>query len=100
MEFKTEENRIYAIDGEDKLMAEITFPARNGIAVIDHTYVHPSMRGSGAASRLMEEAVRKIKADGNAIAATCSYAVAWLERHPEIEVVETGLPVACQVRKH
>lgn len=100
MEFKTEENRIYATDPAGTLMAEVTFCIRDGVAVIDHTYVDPSLRGTGMAGRLMEEAVRKIQADGNALSATCSYAVAWLQRHPEIKTVATDEPVVCRIRKH
>lgn len=81
MEYITEKDRIYAIDAEGKTIAEITFPTLNGIATIDHTFVDKSLRGQGIADKLVRQAVDKILADGNRIAATCPYAIAWLNRH-------------------
>lgn len=100
MELKKEDGRIYAEGADGVILAEVNFPATDGMAVINHTYVHPSLRGSGMAGKLVEEAVKKIREDGNAVAATCSYAAAWLERHPEIETADCGHPVSCRIRKH
>ncbi len=97
MEFITETNRIYASDGDGKVIAEITFPSADGVSTIDHTFVDESLRGQGVAGQLMKAAVKKISGDGNKIAATCSYAVAWLEKHPEIPHVDSCAPVACKV---
>jgi len=44
MDFKTEQNRIYAEDPTGKVIAEITFPVKDGIATIDHTFVDESLR--------------------------------------------------------
>lgn len=96
MEFITEKERIYATDESGKVIAEVTFPTKNGVAVIDHTFVDPSLRGGGVAGKLMQLAVDKILADGNKLSATCTYAVAWLQRHPGYEIVESG-PVACRI---
>lgn len=97
MELITEDARIYATDGEGKVIAEITFPAEDGIATIDHTFVDASLRGQGVAGRLVQAAVDKIIADGHQIAATCSYAHTWLENHPEYRVVDTGDMIACKL---
>lgn len=97
MNFITESNRIYANDESGKVIAEITFPAKDGVATIDHTFVDESLRGQGVAEKLMEAAVAKISTDGKKIAATCSYAVAWLGKHPEVPHIDTGAPVACKV---
>lgn len=86
MDFRIEDNRIYASDESGKVIAEVTFPAKDGIAVIDHTYVDNSLRGQGIAGQLVQLAADKILADGNKIAATCPYAVGWLRRHPEYKV--------------
>lgn len=85
MEFHTEEERIYMADEWGKVLAEVTFPVKDGEATINHTYVHESLRGQGIASKMVKMAVDKIKSDGYELAATCSYAVAWLQRHPEIQ---------------
>lgn len=50
MEFKTEDERIYATDADGKVIAEITFPVSDGIVTIDHTFVDKSLRGQGIAS--------------------------------------------------
>ena len=81
--FKTEAEHIYAEDENGRLIAEITFPAQNGRATINHTFVDDSLRGQGVAGKLVKAACEKILADGNKIAATCSYAASWLEKHPE-----------------
>ncbi|MBQ4250020.1 MAG: N-acetyltransferase [Clostridia bacterium] len=83
LEFIYEKERIYSLDENGRLIAEITFPARGGDAVIDHTFTDPSLRGQGVADRLVRAAVKEIKARGLTPRATCSYAARWFERHPE-----------------
>jgi predicted GNAT family acetyltransferase len=97
MNYITEEARIFAKDDSGKVIAEVTFPVENGIATIDHTFVDNSLRGQGIAGQLVQMAVDKIIVDGNKIAATCSYAVVWLQHHPEYEVVNTDVPIACKI---
>lgn len=86
MDFKTEKDRIYATDKSGKVVAEVTFPTKNGVSTIDHTFVDPSLRGEGIAGKLVQLAVDKILAEGNKIGATCSYAIAWFKRHPEYHI--------------
>lgn len=45
MEFRKEPGRIFATDETGKLLAEVTFPEREGGAVINHTFVDDSLRG-------------------------------------------------------
>ncbi|MBP5437917.1 MAG: N-acetyltransferase [Treponema sp.] len=97
MDFIKEDNRIYATGEDGNVVAEVTFPVKDGIATIDHTFVADSLRGQGIAGKLMEEAVAKIQADGNKIAATCSYAVSWLKKHPEVQHIDTDAPLACKL---
>jgi len=82
MEFQREPGRIYAMDGE-KLVAEVTFPAQDGVAVIEHTFVDDSLRGQGVAGQLVRAAADQIRADGMKARLTCSYAKTWFENHPE-----------------
>ncbi len=96
MEFLTEKDRIYATDKSGKMIAEVTFPTKNGVSIIDHTFVDPSLRGQGVAGKLVELAAKTILDNGNKIAATCPYAVTWFERHPEYPVVCSG-PPACRI---
>ena len=58
MEFRKEPGRIFAVDAAGKLLAEVTFPEREGVAVIN-------------------------RQDGRKARPTCSYAVHWFETHPE-----------------
>ena len=97
MDFIIEDNRIYAKGEDGNVVAEVTFPAKDGVATIDHTFVADSLRGQGIAGKLMEAAVAKIQSDGNKIAATCSYAVSWLGKHPEVPHIDTGAPLACKL---
>lgn len=55
-----------------------------------------ALRGQGVASELVKLAADKILADGNEIGATCSYALAWFQRHPEYPVVYSG-PAVCRI---
>lgn len=79
-----EETRVYALNEEGKLVAEITFPmTAPGVYTIDHTFVDPSLRGQGAADALVRAALEQIKQNGGQVQATCSYAASWLTKHPE-----------------
>ena len=82
MEFQKETGRIYA-EKDGKLIAEITFPDENGVAVIDHTFVDDSLRGQGVAGQLVRAAVDQIRQEGRKARPVCSYAQTWFDRHPE-----------------
>ena len=96
MNFITEKDRIYAKDPSGNIIAEVTFPTKDGVSTIDHTFVDPSLRDQGIAVKLVKLAADKILAEGNKIAATCPYAVTWFQRHPEYDLVCSG-PVACSI---
>ena len=84
MKFNHTPTRIYSIDEHGSLVAEITFPtASKNTYCINHTFVDPSLTGQGIAGRLVQMAVDQIRAQGGTVTATCSYAVKWLEKHPE-----------------
>lgn len=82
MDLIKEPNRVYALDGEGGLLAEVTFPDEGVDAVlVNHTYVDERLRGQGVAGRLMEAAVEVARARGKRIIPSCSYAVAWFQKH-------------------
>ena len=86
MDFKYESDRIYLNHSSGKLLAEITFPeSSDGIVVINHTFVDNSLRGQGVAGKLVEEAAKSIKKAGKKAIPTCSYAVAWFQKHKEYD---------------
>ena len=83
MEFQYERERIFALDEQGKLVAEVTFPVSEGVADIDHTFVDASLRGQGAAGRLVEAAVAQLRRRDMKAVPTCSYAQRWFQDHPE-----------------
>lgn len=83
--FQKEQNRIHMNDEQGNLIAEVTFPETEpGVFTINHTFVDPSLRGQGIASKLVEAAVDEINARNGEVKATCSYAVKWLDERGEI----------------
>ncbi len=82
MDFIKEKNRIYVQNEHGKIIAEIEFEnIGENVYNIYHTFVDESLRGQGVASKLVEEAVKEIKAQGGTVQATCSYAKKWLEKN-------------------
>lgn len=93
MEYITEKNRIAVIeDGEE--IGEVTFPERDGVYVINHTYVDNRYRGQGVASELVRRAVEAIEQRGGRVEATCSYALLWLARNRGCEITS---PLSCPI---
>ena len=59
MNWKYENGRIYSVDENNELMAETTFIYKENEEInIDHTYVHPALRGQGIAGKMMETVVQ------------------------------------------
>ncbi len=86
MNFITEKDRIFAEDQSGKLLAEISFPTKHNVSIINHTFVDDSLRGQGIAAKLVKMAAEVILESGNKIAATCPYAIGWFKKHPEYKV--------------
>lgn len=84
MLLKHENNRIYSVDTEGHVLAEITFPkVAENVVNINHTFVDESLRGRGIADSLMKAAVSQIHEQNKHAVASCSYARQWFEDHPE-----------------
>lgn len=84
MDFKYEKHRIYSIDEEGHIIAEISFPMiEDGIVNIDSTYVSSSLRGQGVADKLMTSAIEVISENNWKTYLDCSYAKTWADKHPE-----------------
>jgi predicted GNAT family acetyltransferase len=91
MTFERKGNWIFKRGDDGNVIAEVTFPAlRDGVVVIDHTFVDDSLRGRGIASELVEAAYDAIKADGKKAALTCPYAVKWFDDRPEKKDIVIG----------
>ncbi len=93
MEYIIEKNRIAAVENGEE-MGEVTFPERDGVYVINHTYVDDRLRGQGIASELVRRAVEEIEQRGGRVEATCSYAALWVARNRGCEITS---PLSCPI---
>ena len=94
MEYITEKHRIFVMDNGEEV-GEVTFPERDGVYVINHTYVDDRYRGQGIASELVRRAVEEIERRGGRVEATCSYALLWLARNRWCEITS---PLSCPIQ--
>ncbi|HIX28791.1 MAG TPA: N-acetyltransferase [Candidatus Blautia stercoravium] len=86
MNFVVKENIIYYVDENGEKAAEVTFPSLDEHTVeINHTFVAPSLRGTGMAGKLMQAAAEEISRQGKRAVLTCSYAKGWFEHHKEFQ---------------
>lgn len=61
------------------------YAAQGTTRVILHVEAEPALRGTGAAGSFMQALAEHARAEGLKLAPQCSYAVAWLKRHPEFD---------------
>jgi predicted GNAT family acetyltransferase len=64
--------------------AELEYQLHDGTLTITHTGVPEAIGGRGIASRLVEAAFAHARSAGLKVRPACSYAAAWVERHPEV----------------
>ena len=82
MDFRIEENRIYSVNNENKIIAEITFEKiEKGTFNINHTFVDESLRGQKIGEKLVQMAIEEIKKKNGKIQATCSFAKHYLDKN-------------------
>jgi predicted GNAT family acetyltransferase len=53
------------------------------ILYIPYVEAPPSLRGTGAAGRLMQGVMETVRAEGLKVVPICSYAAQWIRRHDE-----------------
>ena len=70
------------IDGR---ASRLVYRVNEGVFDIRSTYVPDELRGRGIASELVKTACDYAKEHNFKIIASCSYAVAWIKRHPEYD---------------
>lgn len=61
----------------------VEYSLGGGVMSINHTIVPPAIGGRGIAARLVRAAVDFAQAEGLKVDPQCSYAEAWMRRHPE-----------------
>ena len=64
------------------MTAFVEYEVEDGALDIMHTIVPPPLERKGIAAALVEATYKYASAQGLKPKATCSYAVAWLKRHP------------------
>ena len=70
------------VPGSDAI-GRLTWKARGGARIADHTIVPPEIGGRGVAAALVDALVADAKSDGFTIVPQCSYVDAQFRRHPE-----------------
>ena len=68
---------------ENGALAFADYRADSGRMIVPHVEAAHSLRGTGAAGRLMEGLVDAARQRGLKIVPLCPYADSWLRRHPE-----------------
>ncbi|HWS77027.1 MAG TPA: GNAT family N-acetyltransferase [Thermomonas sp.] len=60
----------------------VEYEERDGVMAITHTIVPPAIGGRGIAAQLMQAAMEFARGAGLKVDPQCSYADAWMRRHP------------------
>ena len=68
--------------GEGPTLSHLDYRRESGRYIVDAVVVAPQLRGQGIAGDLVAHAVATANDEGLAVQAYCSYAQAWLARHP------------------
>ncbi|KRG69177.1 GNAT family N-acetyltransferase [Pseudoxanthomonas dokdonensis] len=68
------------VDGQT---AELTYQLHGQQMIIDHTGVPPAIGGRGIAADLVRAALEHARAEGWSVRPACSYAAAYIQRHPQ-----------------
>ena len=64
------------------------YAVQGNTRVILHVEADPALRGTGAAGQFMQALAEHARAEGLKLAPRCSYAVAWLKRHPAFDDIK------------
>ena len=79
-----EDNRIYKLDDNNNLIAEVTFNKINDDTVnINHTFVDDDYTGKGYGTEIVLETIRFLKSRNYKIKSTCNFASKILEKEEE-----------------
>lgn len=66
----------------DGVSCELDYTLAGNVMTITHTGVPAQVGGRGIASALVEAAMEAARAEGWKVVPACSYAQAWMARHP------------------
>jgi uncharacterized protein len=65
------------------LLSKLDYIQDEDTLVITHVGVHPDLRGQGLAGKLTQAGLEFAKANSLRVIPMCSYAAAYIRRHPE-----------------
>ncbi|WP_300729538.1 GNAT family N-acetyltransferase [uncultured Bacteroides sp.] len=85
MDVRHDETRCLFLVETDGCTAYVEYEIHDGKLDILHTIVPKAIGGRGIASVLVQTAYDYARANNLRPYATCSYAVAWLLRHPDYQ---------------
>lgn len=86
-----DKNAIRLVNDAGTVLGHVEFAKdADGVYDISHTVVDPSLRGQGAAGKLVRAAADVIRSEGATTRATCSYAASWLARHDDYQDIYKG----------
>ena len=74
--------RRFAID-TDGQRSELTYRRAGDVLSLTHTGVPPALEGRGIAAALVQAALNHARQHGLTVRPLCSYAQAYMQRHPE-----------------
>ena len=77
-------NRRFTVE-VDGHSGYVEYELHGGTMAITHTIVPAAIGGRGLAGQLVQVAVEHARAEGLKVAPHCSYADAWMRKHPEYE---------------
>jgi predicted GNAT family acetyltransferase len=78
-----ERHGMFFIEREGRRVGELTYRMLGDTAVVDHTWVDPSLRGGRLAPRLVDAVVGWAREGNRKISPACSYVRMVMDRSPE-----------------
>ena len=77
--------RVNAITRVDGALCALDYTLDHGVMTITHTLVPEAVGGRGLAGTLVRAALDAARLEGWKVVPACSYAKAWMVRHPEFD---------------
>lgn len=82
-----EKQKFYVV--VDNLESHLEYVRRNNVLNLNHTYVPNTLRGKGIAGKIVKVALTYAEENNLKIIPSCSYVVAYIQRHKEYEYLVT-----------
>lgn len=74
---------VYEFEQGDNLVGKVYYEPKDYGIEITQVWTNPEFRGQGLASIFMQKVVDLLIERQQKLSATCSYAIYWMEKHPE-----------------